>query len=104
VHNFYTIETEAELYRLERERAAAADARAAQASRGNRSRRRLGLPSLSFTRLPALALPQMPAGAPLELRVRQETECVMDANSLFVALATLIVLAVTSLGYRAESR
>ena len=76
MHNFYTIETEAELYRLERERAAAADARAALASRGNRNRRRLGLATLSFAKLPALALPRTPAGAPLELRrVPRPVEC-----------------------------
>ena len=76
MHNFFTIEVEAELRRQELERAAAADARAAQASPSNRNRRWLSRASRSLANLPALALPSMPVGAPLELRrVPRPVEC-----------------------------
>jgi hypothetical protein len=68
MHNFFTIEVEAELMRQERERAAAVDARAAQARPANRNKRWVSRVSRSLEKLPALALPSMPVGAPLELR------------------------------------
>ena len=67
MHNFFAIEVEAELMRQERERAAAADARAAQARPARGNRRWVSRASQALRRVPALALPTMPVGAPLEL-------------------------------------
>lgn len=76
MHNFFSIEVEAELRQRERERTAAADARAAQARPSNRINRWMSRISRSLAKVPALALPSMPAGAPLELRrVPQPVEC-----------------------------
>ena len=76
MHNFFTMEVEAELIRQERERTAAADARAAQARPANHNRRWLSRAPRSLRNLPALALPHMPIGAPLELRrVPRPVEC-----------------------------
>ena len=68
MHNFFTIEVEAEMLRQERERAAAADARAAQAcsskqiwgwlSRASRSKE--NQPALASPSTPVRALPQLP--------------------------------------------
>ena len=76
MHNFFTIEVEAELMRQERERVAAADARAAQARPANRNSSWVSRASCSLRILPALALLRMPVGAPLELRrVPRPVEC-----------------------------
>jgi hypothetical protein len=76
MHNFFTIEVEAEMRRQELERSAAADVRAAQASPGNGNRGWLARASRSLTNLSALALPSTPVGAPLELRrVPRPVEC-----------------------------
>ncbi len=76
MHNFFTIEVKAEMRRQERERAAAADARAARARPLHRDGRWLPRISRSLASLPALALPRMPVGAPLELRrVPRPVEC-----------------------------
>ena len=68
MHNFFTIEVEAEMRRQELERSAAADVRAAQASPAKRNRGWLSRAPRSLVNLPALALPSTPVGAPLELR------------------------------------
>jgi hypothetical protein len=74
--SFFTIEVEAELIRQERERTAAADAIAAQARPANRNRGWVSRVFQSLRNVPALALPSMPAGAPLELRrVPRPVEC-----------------------------
>jgi hypothetical protein len=76
MHNFFTIETEVEARRQEWERAAAADVRAAEATRANRSRRWLTRVSGFLAKAPAPALPAVPAGAPLALRrVLRPVEC-----------------------------
>ena len=76
MHNLFTIEVEAEVRRQEWERAAAADARAAQASPANRNGNWLSRAFGSLANLPALALPSTPVGAPLELRrVPRPVEC-----------------------------
>jgi hypothetical protein len=76
MHNFFTVEVEAELMRQERERAALADARAAQARPAHRNGRWVLRVSRSLGNLPTLALPSMPVGAPLELRrVPRPVEC-----------------------------
>ena len=76
MHNFYTIESEAEMRRQELERAAAADARAAQVGRASRNQSWLSLAARTLANLPALALPGVPVGAPLELRrVPRPVEC-----------------------------
>jgi hypothetical protein len=67
MHNFFAIEVEAELMRQERERAAAADARAAQARPTSGNRRWVSRASRALRGFPALVLPTMPVGAPLEL-------------------------------------
>jgi hypothetical protein len=76
MHNFYTIEVEAEMRRQERERAAAADARAAQAYS---SKRFAGWLSRAFRSQPSLASPASPGtpvGALLELsRVPRPVAC-----------------------------
>lgn len=76
MHNFFTVEVEAELRRQELEREATADARAAQASPASQNRRWLSPVSRTLSHLPALALPNVPVGAPLELRrVPRPVEC-----------------------------
>jgi hypothetical protein len=76
MHNFFTIEVEAETRRQELERAAAADVRTAQGSPGNGNRGWLARASRSLASLSALALPSTPVGAPLELRrVPRPVEC-----------------------------
>jgi hypothetical protein len=76
MHNFFTIEVEVELMRQERERAAAAEARAVQARPESRNARWMSRVSRSLASRPALALPSMPVGAPLELRrVPRPVEC-----------------------------
>jgi hypothetical protein len=76
MHNFYTIEVEAEMRRQELERAAAADLRAVQASPGKGNRGWLSRASRSLANLPVLALPSTSVGAPLELRrVPRPVEC-----------------------------
>lgn len=76
MHNFFTVEVEAELRRHELEREAAADARAAQAGQASKNRRWLSTVTRTFSHLPALALPNVPVGAPLELRrVPRPVEC-----------------------------
>ena len=76
MHNFFTIEVEAEMRRQERERAAAADARAAQT---RSSRRITGWLSRVFRQqatLPPPASPGTPVGALLELpRVPRPVAC-----------------------------
>jgi hypothetical protein len=68
MHNFFTIEVEAEMLRQERERAAAADARAAQACSSKRIWGWLPRASRSQENLPAPASPSTPVGGLLELR------------------------------------
>lgn len=76
MHNFFTIEVEAEMMRQERERAAAADARATQARPANRNGRWVSRVSRSLRNLPALALPRISTDASLELRrVPRPVEC-----------------------------
>jgi hypothetical protein len=76
MHNFFTIEVEAEMLRQERERNAAADARAAQACSSKRKGHWLSRAARSLANLPALALPSLPASAPLDVRgVPQPVEC-----------------------------
>jgi hypothetical protein len=58
MHNFYTIEVEAELRRQEWERAAAADARAGLAARAARAVRRLRSPQAALAQLRALPAPR----------------------------------------------
>ena len=67
MHNFFTIDVEAEMRRQELERTAAADARAAQASSAKPNRRWLSRASRSQADLSALAWPSTPVGALLEL-------------------------------------
>ena len=68
MHNFFTIETEAEARRQEFERMAAADARAAAASRTSPIRR--WLPRLTGASVPvsSQSLPSTPIGGLLEPR------------------------------------
>ena len=76
MHNFFTIEVEAEMLRQERERAAAADARAAQACSSRRIGNWLSRAFRSQAELPALASPGTPVGALLELpRVPRPVAC-----------------------------
>ena len=76
MHNFFTIETEAELRRQELERAAAADARAARASQGNAPRRWLSRFARSQESPSFRVVPAMPSGALLELhRVPRPVAC-----------------------------
>ena len=76
MYSFFTIEVEAELMRQERERTAAVDARAAQARAANRNWGWVSRVSQSLRNVPALALPSLPVGAPLELRrVPRPVEC-----------------------------
>lgn len=76
MHNFFTIEVEAEMRRQERERAAAADARVAQAYSSRRNRRWLSRVFRSQANLPAPASPSTPVGALLELpRVPRPVAC-----------------------------
>ena len=76
MHNFFTIEVEAEMRRQELERSAAADVRAAQAcsSKGIRGwLSRFSQPDASVT---ALTSPSTPVGALLELpRVPRPVAC-----------------------------
>ena len=68
MHNFFTIEIEAEARRHEFERAAAADARSARASRVSRSwgwAPRFSRPAATTS---ARSLPAMPVGALVELQ------------------------------------
>ena len=67
VHNFFTIQIEAEMRRQERERTAAADARAAQARSSKPHWRWLSRASRSQANLSSLAWPSTPVGALLEL-------------------------------------
>ena len=76
MYNAFAIEVEAKARRQEWERAAAANARAAEAAPANRNQRWLSRAFRSLANLPALALPKMPVGAPLELRrVPRPVEC-----------------------------
>ena len=76
MHNFFTIEVEAEMLRQERERAAAADAQAAQACSSKRSWGWLSRASRSQADRPALTSPNTPVGALLELpRVPRPVAC-----------------------------
>jgi len=67
MHNFFTIEAEAEMRRQELERSAAADARAAQARSSKPHRRWLSRASRPQANLSSLAWPSTPVGALLEL-------------------------------------
>ena len=76
MHNFFTIEVEAEMLRQERERAAAADARAAQACSSKRNWGWLSRAFQSQANQPAPASPSTPVGALLELpRVPRPVAC-----------------------------
>jgi hypothetical protein len=76
MHNVFTIEVEAEMRRQELERAAAADARAAQACSSKRNWRWFSRLSRSEATQPALTLPVTPVGALLELpRVPRPVAC-----------------------------
>jgi hypothetical protein len=76
MHNFFTIEVEAEMLRQERERAAAADARAALACSSSRIGNWLSRAFRSQSDLPALTSPGTPVGALLELpRVPRPVAC-----------------------------
>ena len=76
MHNFFTIDVEAEMMRQERERAAAADARAAQAVSSNGIRGWLSRLSRSQENPQAVASPRTPVGALLELpRVPRPVAC-----------------------------
>ena len=76
MHNFFTIEVEAEMRRQELEQAAASDARAAQACSSKPNRRWLSRASRSQVNLSALAWPSTPVGALLELpRVPRPVAC-----------------------------
>jgi hypothetical protein len=67
MHNVFTIEVEAEFVRQERERTAAADARAAQASSSKRNWTWLARAFRSQTDMPALVSPGISVSALLEL-------------------------------------
>jgi hypothetical protein len=67
MHNVFTIEVEAELLRQERERTAAADARAAQASSFKEIRSWLSRFSRPDASITALTSTSTPVGALLEL-------------------------------------
>jgi hypothetical protein len=67
MHNFYTIEVEAEMLRQERERAAAADAQAVKACSSKRNWGWISRAFRSQADRPALASPSTPVGALLEL-------------------------------------
>jgi hypothetical protein len=76
MHNFFTIEVEAEILRQERERTAAADARAAQACSSKRNWGWLSRAFRSQANLPEPAAPSTPVGALLELpRVPRPVAC-----------------------------
>jgi hypothetical protein len=76
MHNFFTIEVEAEMLRQERERAAAADVRAAQACSSKRFWSWLSRATRSQENLPVLASPSTPVGTLLELpRVPRPVAC-----------------------------
>ena len=76
MHNFFTIEVEAEMLRQERERSAAADARAAQACSSRRDWSWLRRALRSQASLPALDSPGTPVSALLELpRVPRPVAC-----------------------------
>jgi hypothetical protein len=76
MNTYFTYETEAEARRREFERTAAADARAAQASRANPMRRWLPRLTRSSEGVAARSLPSMPIGALVELpRVPRPVAC-----------------------------
>jgi hypothetical protein len=76
MHNFFTIEVEAEMLRQERERTAAADARAARACSSRRNWGWLSRAFRSQATLRALASPSTPVDALLELpRVPRPVAC-----------------------------
>ncbi len=76
MHNFFTIEVEAEMMRQEWERTAAADARAAQACSSKRNWSWLPRASRSQENPLALTSPSTPVGALLELpRVPRPVAC-----------------------------
>ncbi len=76
MHNFFTIEVEAEMRRQELERSAAVDVRAAQASPTKGNRGWLSRTFRSQANLPALTSPSTPVGALLELpRVPRPVAC-----------------------------
>ncbi len=76
MHNYFTIETEAEARRHEFERMAAADARAAGVSRAKSMRRWLPRFARPATVESARSLPSMPVGALLEAaRVPRPVTC-----------------------------
>lgn len=76
MHNFFTIEVEAEMRRQELERSAAADVRAAQPSSAKGARGWLSRAFRSQANLPALTSPGTPVGALLELpRVPRPVAC-----------------------------
>ena len=76
MHNFFTIEVEAEMRRQELERAAAVDARAAQACSSKGIKGWLSRVSRSQASLKAVASPSTPVGALLELpRVPRPVAC-----------------------------
>jgi hypothetical protein len=76
MHNFFTIEVEAEMRRQELERSAAADVRAAQACSSRRNWNWLTRAFRSQTSPTALASPGTPVSALLELpRVPRPVAC-----------------------------
>ena len=76
MHNFFTIEVEAEMRRQEWERSAAADARAAQACSSKWNLRRLTRAYRSQANLPPPGGASTPVGALLELpRVPRPVAC-----------------------------
>jgi hypothetical protein len=76
MHNFFTIEVEAEMRRQESERAAAADARAALACSSKGIRGWLSRFAGSQASLAAVTSPSAPVGALLELpRVPRPVAC-----------------------------
>jgi hypothetical protein len=76
MHNFFTIEVEAGLLRQERERTAAADARAAQARSSQRAWTWLARVFRSEADMPATAAPGISVSALLELpRVPRPVAC-----------------------------
>jgi len=76
MHNFFTIEVEVEMRRQEHERAAAADARAAQVRSSKRYWSWLPRASRSQASMRALAVPSTPVSALLELpRVSRQVAC-----------------------------
>ena len=76
MHNWYSIEVEAEFRQQQWQREVAAAARAAQVRPTSRMMRSFSLPRLSWPRLPALSLPRVPVAATLTSRdVPQPAEC-----------------------------